>query len=100
MPLPLPHPHPYRCAHAGEATLTLTSGDNKDPYAVCFPQFKVSVAYSAQAKKCMLTITPDAMVDNLKFGENTTANGAKVRAKACMHGWWPPAAFRWAGQLS
>lgn len=72
-------PIPSRsCTHDGQATLTLTSGDTKDPYAVCFPQLRVSVAYSAETKKCMLTITPDAMADSLKYGDATSANGAKV----------------------
>lgn len=45
---------------------------------MCFPQLRISVAYSAETKKCMLTITPDAMADSLKYGDATSANGAKV----------------------
>lgn len=93
-----PRPIPSRsCTHAGQATLTLTSGDTKDPYAVCFPQLRVSVAYSAETNKCMLTITPDAMADNLKYGDATSANGAKVGgAGAALQ---PSCAWRLLGPL-
>ncbi len=53
---------------------------------MCFPQFKVSVAYSAEAKKCVLKVTPDVMANNLKYGEANSTNGAKVGSDACMRG--------------
>ena len=78
-PAPPPSAPPRSCAYGGEATLVLTGGATNDPYAVCFPQFKVKVEYSAATRKCMLRITPDAMANNLKYGEATAVNGAKVR---------------------
>ncbi|PRW33060.1 hypothetical protein C2E21_7981 [Chlorella sorokiniana] len=76
-PPPSPPPPALTCFFCGEASLVLTGGDYSDPYAVCFPQFRVNVTWSAALQKSFLRIVPDVMANSLKYGEANATNGAK-----------------------
>lgn len=81
-----PPPVPARsCVFCGEVGLILTSGDYSDPYAVCFPRFRVNVTFSAALNKSVLRIIPDLMANSLKYGEANATNGAKasMRSSEC-----------------
>ena len=81
--------YPCSCP-TGTITLHLIAGNIQDPYAVCFPTFNVTVTESNN--RCLLRVSPDAIANTLKWGNETDSNGAEVRwgRAATASGWLNP----------